>query len=55
MLYSIYSARVIVVLQEDELRWVEENIPADLAEGDIPGIDSEEVISERKKNFITDN
>ena len=29
--------------QEDDLKWVEENIPADFGEGDLPALDSEEV------------
>ncbi|CAL8111259.1 unnamed protein product [Orchesella dallaii] len=33
---------------EDELKWVEENIPADLAEGDLPALDSEEELVNTK-------
>ncbi|OXA42720.1 Transmembrane protein 87A [Folsomia candida] len=33
---------------EDELRWVEENIPADMAEGDLPALDSEEELLSTK-------
>jgi hypothetical protein len=37
-----------VTLQEDELRWVEDNIPADFAEGDLPALDSEEELISTK-------
>jgi len=33
---------------EDELKWVEENIPADLGEGDLPALDSEEELVNTK-------
>jgi len=33
---------------EDELRWVEQNIPADLGEGDLPALDSEEELISTK-------